>query len=113
MMAGPTAPGRGPRVYQPAADVVAGSCAVRWAERPSVISRVLTPVSGMVSAAGAATGGGGAVGAAATIGPVGAENAAIWAAGAGRRPGVPCRVSSSPHVPANAGPRISINFART
>jgi hypothetical protein len=101
MMAGPTAPGRVLRVYQPATDVVGGTWTVPWAVRPRVISRVLTPTSGMVSAAGAAIAAGRAVGAAATIGPVGAGNAATWAAGAGRRPLVPCRVSS-PHVPASA-----------
>src|ERR1700722_11061258 len=76
MMAGPTAPGRGLRVYQPATDVVEGTWTVPCAVRPSEISRVRTPISGMVSAAGIVTGGG----------SVGCGDATIGAVAPGRCP---------------------------
>ena len=63
-----------------------------------MISWVRTPISGMVSETGAATGSGAADCGGATIGPVGAGRAATPAA-AGRMAGVECRVSSRPAVP--------------
>ena len=55
-MAGPMAPGRGLPVYQPATVVDDGTCIAPSAVRPSVISRVWTPMIGMVSETGLATG---------------------------------------------------------
>src|SRR5580700_10148357 len=99
MMAEPTAPGRGLPVYQPATDVEDGTCNAPPAARPSVISWVFTPISGMVSETGLATGAGCADCGGAAIGPVGAGSAATPAA-TGRRAGVGWRVSSRPAVPA-------------
>ena len=98
MMAEPTAPGRGLPVYQPATEVEDGTCIEPSAARPSVISWVFTPISGMVSETGLATGAGCADCGGATIGPVGAGSAATPAA-TGRSVGVECRVSSRPAVP--------------
>src|ERR1700761_5179740 len=81
MMAGPTAPGRGLRVYQPATAVDDGTCTAPCAVSPRVTSRVLTPIRGMVSETGAATGRAGGDGGAATMGAVGVGNAACVAAG--------------------------------
>src|SRR4249920_3809102 len=47
MTAEPTWPGRGLPVYQPATDVLAGTCRVPWAVRPSLIRRVWIPMAGM------------------------------------------------------------------
>src|SRR4249920_2816967 len=99
MMAEPTAPGRGLPVYQPATEVEEGTCIEPSAARPSVISRVFTPISGMVSETGLATGAGCADCGGATIGPVGAGSAAIPAA-TGRKAGVEWCVSSRPADPA-------------
>ena len=99
MMAEPTAPGRGLPVYQPATDVVDGTCSAPLAVRPSVISWVFTPISGMVSETGRATGAGCADCGGAAIGPVGAGSAPTPAA-TGRMAGVECRVSSRPTDPA-------------
>src|SRR4249920_2140632 len=97
-MAEPTAPGRGLPVYQPATDVEEGTCIAPPAARPSVISWVFTPISGIVSETGLATGADCADCGGATIGPVGAGSAATPAA-TGRSAGVGCRVSSRPAVP--------------
>src|SRR5271157_1274499 len=99
MMAEPTAPGRGLPVYQPATDVEDGTCNAPPVVRPSVISWVFTPISGMVSETGLATGAGWADCGGAAIGPVGAGSAATPAA-TGRRAGVEWRVSNRPAVPA-------------
>src|SRR5208282_4905342 len=87
MTAEPIAPGRGLPVYQPATEVVDGTCNESLDCRPSVISLVLTPMSGMVSETGAATGRGAADCGGATIGPVGAGIAPTPAA-TGRIAGV-------------------------
>src|SRR5690242_20247267 len=98
MMAEPTAPGRGLLLYQPATDVDDGTCITPPAARPRVISRVFTPISGMVSETGLAGGvdcgdcGG------ATTGPDGAGSAAPAATGS--LTGAECLVSSKPPVPA-------------
>ena len=63
-----------------------------------MIRLVFTPISGMVSETGLATGAGCADCGGATIGPVGAGSAATPAA-TGRMAGVGCRVSSRPAVP--------------
>ncbi len=106
MMAEPMAPGRGLPVYQPATEVVDGTWSAPPEVRPRLIKLVCTPISGMVSDTGAATGRGpgdcrtatiGPVGAG-MIGPVGAGRAPIPAA-TGRMAGVGCRVSSNPAVP--------------
>src|SRR6478752_455852 len=47
MTAEPTWPGGGLPVYQPATDVLAGTCMVPRAVRPSLIRRVWTPMTGM------------------------------------------------------------------
>ena len=98
MMAEPIAPGRGPPVYQPATAVVDGTCSVPLGLRPSVISLVSTPMTGMVSETGAATGRGLADWGGATIGPVGAGSASV-PTGGGVTAAVACRVSSSPVAP--------------
>jgi hypothetical protein len=74
MTADPMAPGRGLRVYQPATAVVGGTCSAPVLVRPSRTSDVLTPMAGMTSETGSATG---AVpcGGAASIGPVGTGSA--------------------------------------
>src|SRR5579859_5969319 len=106
MMDDPMAPGRGLPVYQPATWNEVGTCISPSEAKPRVIRLVCTPISGMVSETGAATGLGapdcdtatiGAVGAgnAPTIGPVGAGTAPTPSA-AGRRAGVECRVSRRP-----------------
>ena len=87
MMAEPTEPGRGLPVYQPATVVEDGTCIAPPAARPSVIRLVFTPISGMVSETGLATGAGSADCGGATMGPVGAGSAATPAA-TGRRAGV-------------------------
>src|SRR6516162_9073508 len=97
MMAEPTAPGRGLPVYQPATVVEDGTCMAPPRARPSVITWVFTPISGMVSETGLATGACADCGAA-TIGPVGAGSATAPDA-TGRRTGVECLVSSRPAVP--------------
>src|SRR5437899_12647086 len=102
MMDEPTAPGRGLPVYQPATVVEDGTCISPPEARPRVIRLVLTPISGMVSETGLATGAGAADCGGATIGPVGAGSAATPAA-TGRMAGVECRLSSRPAVP----PRIT------
>src|ERR1700677_2399322 len=101
MMADPMAPGRGLPVYQPATavSVIGGTCSEPSDARPSLISLVVTPISGMVSETGAATGRGAADCGGATIGPVGAGSAPTPAA-TGRIAGVESRVSSKPAVPA-------------
>src|SRR5690242_4390916 len=99
MMAEPTAPGRGLLAYQPATDVDDGTCITPPAARPSVISRVFTPISGMVSETGLAGGVGSGDCGAAAIGPGGAGSAAAPAV-AGRMTGAECLVSSKPPVPA-------------
>ncbi len=68
-----------------------------WA-RPSVIRLVRTPISGMMSETGLATAACRPDSGGATIGPVGAGNAATPFA-TGRRAAVECRVSSRPAVP--------------
>ena len=98
MMAEPIAPGLGLPVYQPATEVEDGTCNAPLDVRPRVISGVLTPINGMVSKTGRATGRGSADCGGATIGPIGAGSAATPAA-TGRRAGVECRVSSRPTVP--------------
>ena len=87
-------------MYQPATDAEdkGGTCSAPPAVRPSVISWVFTPISGMVSETGLATGAGCADCGGAAIGPVGAGSAATPAA-TGRRAGVGWRVSSRPAVP--------------
>ena len=77
MTAGPMAPGRGLPVYQPATVVEDGTCSAPPAVRPSLISRVFTPISGMVSETGLATGPPAAAAA-------GCGGATIVAGGAGR-----------------------------
>ena len=98
MMAEPMEPGRGLPVYQPATVVEDGTCMPPPWARPRVIRLVFTPISGMVSETGLATGAGCADCGGATIGPVGAGSAANPAA-TGRMAGVGCRVSSRPAVP--------------
>ena len=97
MMDEPTDPGRGLPVNQPATVVEDGTCIAPPAARPSVIRLVFTPISGIVSETGLATGAAADCGGA-TIGPVGAGNAATPAA-TGRMAGVECRVSSRPADP--------------
>src|SRR5260370_36630935 len=76
MMAEPIAPGRGLPVYQPATVLEDGTCmAPPWA-RPSVIRLVRTPISGMLSETGLATGDCWPDPCGATIVPVSARNAA-------------------------------------
>src|SRR6516162_3440746 len=99
MMAEPTEPGRGLPVYQPATDVEDGTWSAPPASRPRVISWVCTPISGMVSETGLATGAGCADCGGATIELDGAGSAATPAA-TGRKAGVECRVSSWRAVPA-------------
>src|SRR2546429_9980578 len=70
-MAEPMAPGRGLPVYQPATVVEDGTCIAPPAARPSVIRLVFTPISGMVSETGRATGAGSADCGGAPISPVG------------------------------------------
>src|SRR2546430_93580 len=98
MMDEPTAPGRGLPVYQPATVVETGTCIAPPAARPSVIRLVFTPISGMVSETGRATGAGSADCGGATIGPVGTGKTATPPAPGGRAD-VECRVSSRPAVP--------------
>src|SRR5580704_16910298 len=110
MMEEPMAPGRGLPVYQPATETMfkGGTSSSPSGSRPRVIRLVCTPISGMVSETGAATGLGaadcdtatiGAVGEgnAPTIGPVGAGTAPTPTA-TGRMAGVECRVSRRPVV---------------
>src|ERR1022692_1474701 len=52
----PTAPGRGLPVYQPATEVLVGTCSVPCAVTPSLISVVWTSMAGMVRATGRAAG---------------------------------------------------------
>src|ERR1700744_3452340 len=98
MMAEQIAPGRGLPVYQPAIAVEPGTWMAPPLASPSVVSLVSTPISGMVRDTGLATGFGCADCGGATIGPVGAGNAATPAA-TGRIAGVDCRVSSKPAIP--------------
>ena len=72
MMAEPIAPGLGLPVYQPATEVEDGTSNAPLDVRPRVTSWVLTPINGMVSKTGRATGRGSADSGGATIGPVGA-----------------------------------------
>src|ERR1017187_6606371 len=99
MMAEPMAPGRGLPVYQPATEVVDGTCNAPFDCRPSLIRLVLTPISGMVSDTGLATGAGAADCGGATIWPVGAGSAFTPAA-TGRMAGGEGRDSSQPTDPA-------------
>src|ERR1700676_3444283 len=99
MMAEPTAPGRGLPVYQPATDHEDGTCSAPPEARPSVISWVFTPINGMVSETGLATGAACADCGGAAAGRGGAGAAPPRAAPA-RGAGVEWRVSSSPAVPA-------------
>ena len=85
-------------MYQPATVVEEGTCSSPADVRPSIISWVRTPINGMVSETGAATGLGAADCGGATIGPVGAGRTATPAA-AGRIASVECRVRSRPTVP--------------
>src|ERR1700756_3130840 len=99
MMDEPTAPGLGLPVYQPATVVEDGTCmAPPWA-RPSVIRLLFTPISGMVSVTGLATGAGSADCGGATMGPGGAGRATVLQTAAGRRTGVEWCDSSRPAVP--------------
>src|ERR1700680_429201 len=52
----PISPGRGLPVYQPATDVLDGTCRVPWAVTPSLVSLVRTSIAGMVRATGRAAG---------------------------------------------------------
>src|SRR5579859_3643113 len=112
MMAEPTEPGRGLPVYQPATEVEDGTWSCPLDCRPRVIRLVCTPISGMVSDTGAATGFGSADCGGATIGPVGAGRA-LTPAATGRMGGVECRVSSRPTVPPmiTTRPAASVNSA--
>src|SRR5450756_3123620 len=112
MTAEPMEPGRGLPVYQPATVADDGTCSVPPSARPSLVSAVFTPITGMVSETGLATGtgpaavtgradpdgpaGGATTGPAesATTGPAGAGTVAT-PAGGGRMAGVDCLVSVS------------------
>src|SRR5689334_1894708 len=94
----PIEPGRGLPVYQPATATEDGTCIAPPDARPSVIRLVCTPISGMVSETGLATGAGPADCGGATMGTVGAGSAETPAA-TGRRAGVERCVSSRPAVP--------------
>src|ERR1017187_1190497 len=104
MMAEPMAPGRGLPVYQPAADVVDGTCNAPFGCRPSLIRLVLTPISGMVSDTGLATGAGAADCGGATIWRGGAGRA-LTPAACGRVAGVEYRHRSTPAAPVTSAAR--------
>src|SRR6266700_7721997 len=136
MTAGPMAPGNALPSYQPATAVDAGTCIEPSAARPSMITEVRTPMSGMVSETGSATADGATVWKPAGPEPgdaeragrgLEAEGAAVAGAcgavagagtvatprGGGRRAGVDCLVSSRPVVPATtmARPAAAIAIA--
>src|SRR5436190_3361533 len=94
----PIEPGRGLPVYQPATATEDGTCIAPPDASPSVIRLVFTPISGMVSETGLATGAGSDGCGGATMGPVGAGSAEAPAA-AGRRTGVEWCDSSRAAVP--------------
>ena len=75
MIEEPISPGRGLAVYQPATDVLVGTCRVPWAVRPSLIRRVRTPMAGIVRATGRDTGPRAAAAAAPRTTPRGAGDA--------------------------------------
>src|SRR5215470_17902323 len=52
MMAEPTSPGRGLAVYQPATDVLVGTCSVPCNVRPSLIRDVRTAMAGITRVTG-------------------------------------------------------------
>ena len=107
-------------MYQPATEVVDGTCSSPAEVRPSVISWVCTPISGMVSETGAATGFGTADCGGATIGPVGAGSAAAGrhrAHGRGRVPrqqqaGCPPPMTARPAASAIAAAGLRVGIAR-
>src|SRR5690242_8657290 len=94
----PIEPGRGLPVYQPATATEDGTCIAPPDARPSVIRLVCTPISGMVSETGLATGAGPAAKAIAAGLRSGilrprrsADDAGSYGAGGNRRPGRPGR----------------------
>src|SRR6478609_11749716 len=93
----PTEPGRGLPVYQPATATEDGTCITPPDARPSVIRLVFTPISGMVSETGLATGAGSADCGGATMGPVGAGSA--WA---------PAEAPVAAEAPAATGRRVGV-----
>src|SRR5512135_819256 len=95
----PIEPGRGLPVYQPATATEEGTCISPPDARPSVIRLVFTPISGMVSVTGLATGAGPADCGGATMGPVGAGSATALDTAAGRRAGAEWCVISRAAVP--------------
>src|ERR1700677_1398607 len=91
----PMAPGRGLPVYQPATDVVDGTCSAPAAVTPRSTRLVCTPIAGMVSATGSGTASSLPDCATAAIGPTGMGSAVAffhWAATGGR-------VNASPAAP--------------
>src|ERR1044071_2189014 len=71
MTAEPSAPGRELYVYQPATSVLAGTCIVPRVVRPTRISRVRTPIAGIVKLTGRAAASGRYRGGGATARPEG------------------------------------------
>src|SRR5450755_4045627 len=53
----PTSPGRGLPVYQPATEVLVGTCSVPWAVTPSLMMVVRTSMAGIDRDTGRAAGG--------------------------------------------------------
>src|SRR5271165_6183633 len=116
MTADPVAPGRGLPVYQPATAVLAGTCSEPDAVRPSLMSRVRTPIAGISRDRGVATGLGVAAGAAAQcpfgigtsgVAPSGVAGLAVWLAQAS--PAAAAQTTATPRTAVSAahGRRIS------
>src|SRR5260370_42639227 len=75
----PIAPGRGLPVYQPASDVVGGTCSMPPCVTPRSTSLVRTPMAGMIRLTGRGTSPAGEVGpGSALTGPAGTATAGTW-----------------------------------
>src|ERR1700730_9535283 len=75
----PIAPGRGLPVYQPASEVVGGTCSMPLFVTPRSTSLVRTPMAGMIRLTGRGTSPAGEVGpGSALTGPAGTDTAGTW-----------------------------------
>src|SRR5262249_10760701 len=110
--AGPMAPGRGLRVYQPATGGDDGTCRARVAVPPRSIRLVRTPMAGMISVTGRGIFPSFCDLGRAAIGPIGIGSVpalANWAATGCRfdaRPTVPAPATITPVASANAATRF-------
>src|SRR5580693_4646436 len=91
----PMAPGRALPVYQPATDVLGGTCSAPLAVSPRWTSVVLTPIDGMTRATGLATRRTDGSGTGACL-PTGAAGRPVWLATA--RPVTPAPTARMPQA---------------